>query len=680
MADGIVKILTELDKTGFTKGLNELKGSAESGAEVIKGAFMAIGVTLATAATAIGTIGFNYNKQMEEASAAFKVLLGSADLAKAKLSELEEFANNTPFDLPGVSKAAKTLLAFGVDANDLMPTLKMLGDVSLGNSQYFQQLALVFGQVQAAGKLTGQDLLQMVNVGFNPLEYISKRTGQSMSELRSEMEKGAITTDMVRQAFVDATAEGGRFNGAMDEYAQTFAGRWSTAMDALGKLSGEIIKPMYEFIKTNLLPAITDFMTQLTADIKQGNWNTFLETIKAIGLAITVATTAMIAFKTGAIIDGILASFKAAQLAVVAYTVAVNTMTAGQILLGTTLSVGQIIIGVITGQMSLATAATLIWTKAQMALNAAFLANPIGIVVAIIAVLVAAIIYLWTTNEGFRNAMIGIWNKIVQMFKDSAKWITDTWNAVVAWFISIPGMILKWFQDLPYNMGVLIGKAIKFVIDFGLSLWRFATVDVPTAISKIVSWFSELPGKIWTWLVETTNKTIAWVGSLKDKLIAKGPEILRTITNWFIDLPSKMLEVGKSILTGIWNGISGAAGWLAQKVSTWASDFLAGIKKGMGIASPSKITAGFGEYLAQGLGVGFGKEIGNVYNDMNNAIDLQNAKLNWSVQAGNSYNNIMSTQPITVDGTYTSYLTLDGETITKSVNRINDRRSLQYGY
>ena len=84
----------------------------------------------------------------------------------------------------------------------------MLGAVALGNKEKLSSLALVFGQVSSAGRLTGQDLLQFINVGFNPLNYIAKRTGESMEELRDRMSRGAIGVEEVEQAFIDATSNG----------------------------------------------------------------------------------------------------------------------------------------------------------------------------------------------------------------------------------------------------------------------------------------------------------------------------------------------------------------------------------------------------------------------------------------------------------------------------------------
>lgn len=394
VADGVIKILTELDKTGFTKGLNELKSSTANATEQMNSAFMAVGVTLATLATTVGTAGFIYDQSMENAQAAFTVLLGSADKAKAKLVELEKFANETPFDLPGVSKAAKTLLAYGTTAEDLMPTLKTLGDISLGNEANFQSLALAFGQVEAKGHLAGQEALQMVNVGFSPLQEISKKTGETMEEVSKRMEQGAISTAEVKQAMIDSTSEGGRFSGAMGEYAKTFQGRWSTAMDAFGKMSGQVIKPTFNFIRDKLLPSVTDLMGKITQKISTTNWEQVGKTIKGVGDAFLMATVAMASFKIGTILDALVVSFKSAQAVAMAYTVASNAMSAGQILLGMTMSTNQIIIGVLTGQINLATASTLLWEKAVRVMNLAWQTNPIGIVVTIVATLATGLLIL----------------------------------------------------------------------------------------------------------------------------------------------------------------------------------------------------------------------------------------------------------------------------------------------
>lgn len=93
----------------------------------------------------------------------------------------------------------------------------------MGNADRFQHLALAFAQVSAAGKLTGQDLLQMVNAGFNPLQEISKKTGKSISELKDDMADGAISVKMVEDAMKGATSEGGRFFGGMEKASKTFS-------------------------------------------------------------------------------------------------------------------------------------------------------------------------------------------------------------------------------------------------------------------------------------------------------------------------------------------------------------------------------------------------------------------------------------------------------------------------
>jgi tape measure domain-containing protein len=142
--------------------------------------------------------------------------------------------------------AAKTLLAFGVASGDILPTLRMLGDVASGNEQKLSSLALVFGQVAANARLTGGDVLQFVNATFNPLAAIAKRTGEEIGEVRKRMEQGAVGIDEVRQAFVDATSEGGRFYQSMERQSLTLAGRWSTLSDSAQSVArsvGQVLAP-----------------------------------------------------------------------------------------------------------------------------------------------------------------------------------------------------------------------------------------------------------------------------------------------------------------------------------------------------------------------------------------------------------------------------------------------------
>lgn len=161
----------------------------------------------------------------------FGVMLKSADKGQKLVQDIQKFAAATPLNQGDIQTAAKTLLQFGTTGRDVMPILKQLGDVTGGDAQRFNQMALAFGQMSSTGRLMGQDLLQMINAGFNPLQEISRTTGKDMGFLKDEMEKGRITVQMVRDAFVSATAAGGQFDGLMQKQAQSLTGLFSTMID-----------------------------------------------------------------------------------------------------------------------------------------------------------------------------------------------------------------------------------------------------------------------------------------------------------------------------------------------------------------------------------------------------------------------------------------------------------------
>ena len=118
---------------------------------------------------------------------ALATLCGVEAEGKAFFAEVKEFAVKTPLQLNDIAGAAQTLLGFGISAEKIMPILRQLGDVSMGNAERFKSLSLAFAQATSAGKLQGQDLLQMINAGFNPLNEIAKKTGKSISQLKDDM-------------------------------------------------------------------------------------------------------------------------------------------------------------------------------------------------------------------------------------------------------------------------------------------------------------------------------------------------------------------------------------------------------------------------------------------------------------------------------------------------------------
>lgn len=165
----------------------------------------------------------------EQAAAQFEVLTGSMNDAKLLGQQIRDFAAISPVSLGGAQNAAKTMLSFNIQVQDVQRNLQMLGDISGGNQQRFDSLTLAFSQMSAAGRLMGQDLLQMVQAGFNPLQEISRNTGESMIELKARMEAGAISTKEVTDAFISATSAGGKFDGMTEKMAETMGGKLAIA-------------------------------------------------------------------------------------------------------------------------------------------------------------------------------------------------------------------------------------------------------------------------------------------------------------------------------------------------------------------------------------------------------------------------------------------------------------------
>lgn len=185
--------------------------------------------------------------EMESLHVSFKNLAGE-QMGNELFEQLKEYELRTPMIMNDLAQGAQTMLAFNIPVQEVMEHLKAIGDISMGDSEKFKSLTLAFSQMSATGKLMGQDLLQMINAGFNPLQVISEQTGKSIGQLKEEMEKGAITTKMVQDAFHAAASEGGQFNGMLEAQSKTLKGAisnlegaWQYMLNDIGEAQEGII-------------------------------------------------------------------------------------------------------------------------------------------------------------------------------------------------------------------------------------------------------------------------------------------------------------------------------------------------------------------------------------------------------------------------------------------------------
>lgn len=370
-------------KTWFSEALNSLPGLATNPL-ILAGA----------------GIGMSIRKGMEadlQQANITTLLRGDVEKAKALYAQLSDYGVKTPYDKAGLIEAQKTMMSFGLSSEFAFGKLKNIGDIAMGDAQKMQSLSLAFAQATSAGKLQGQDLMQMINAGFNPLQVISERTGESMAQLKERMSKGSISAQELAQAFEWATDKQGLFYQGAEKAGQTLSGKFNKMMDSITELALKV----YEAISPVLSPLV-DLAAVIFSSIGQGiGWliQKFQEgnpIIWGIAGAIGIFTTALILH---------------------------NTYTA------------------------IATAWQNRLTWAVIKTNLAFLANPITWIIAGIIALIAIIAYCIVGVSGWGKA----WEYTVQGMKYS--WEAFVENFQLLWtvakntfMVGIDACKLAWYK------------------------------------------------------------------------------------------------------------------------------------------------------------------------------------------------------------------------------------------
>jgi tape measure domain-containing protein len=195
--------------------------------------------------------------EFQQLEVAFETMIGNKARADALMADVVRMASTTPFELKEVASGAKSLLAFGIATEDIIPTLKSLGDVSAGLSVPMERLILNFGQIKTQSKLTGKELRDFNVAGVPIIAELAKNLGKSEQAIQEMVSAGNIGFQEVADAFKSMSSEGGRFADLMDKQAKTIIGLQSNLRDAIDQMFNSIGQSQEGAISSVLKTAIS---------------------------------------------------------------------------------------------------------------------------------------------------------------------------------------------------------------------------------------------------------------------------------------------------------------------------------------------------------------------------------------------------------------------------------------
>lgn len=575
--DGSLKFDTEISEKGFNSGITKLGSLAKGGLSVLAGAIGSVTAALGAGAVA----GLKYNASIETYQTSFEVMTGSAEKAAEVIERLKKVGAETPFELPDLADTTQLLMNYGLTADEAMDKMMMLGDISQGSADKMSRIAMAYGQMSSAGKVQLEDVKQMIEAGFNPLQEISESTGESMSSLYDRISKGTLSVDEITASMERATSAGGKYYQSMQKQSQTFTGMISTLKDNAQQLIGDVVQPISDSMVSTLLPAAIDAIDQMS--------NAF-QTQGVDGL-IQAGSQILVNLLTG-IAQGLPNVITMALQIIQALVLNLNEnmpqimAAGGQILTSLTLGIAQLLPSI--GELAL----TIIWTLVSgLIANAPQLMSQANTMFTDFCAQIQARLpeLIQRGSEMISSLLTGLLNNAPQIIQQAGDmlltWIDTILSMLPDILQSGADMILSLLSGLVSNAPEIISQAGTMLVDF---------------ISTIAS---HLP--------EILQKGIEIIGQLLAGIIQEVPSLIASIPGIIADIGSAFLDkdwagIGWDIISGIGSGIVNAAGNLVDAAVDAAKDAVDAVKGWLGIESPSKLMRDqVGKYMALGVGVGF---------------------------------------------------------------------------
>lgn len=570
---------------------SRLAGGLKKGLSITAGAIA--GVTTALGA---GTVaGVKYNATIEQYQTSFEVMTGSAEKAAEVVDRLKKLGAETPFEMPQLAEVTQLLMNYGFTADEAIDRMQMLGDISQGSADKMSRIAMAYGQMSSAGKVQLEDIKQMIEAGFNPLQEISESTGESMDSLYDRISNGTLAVDEITASMQRATSEGGKYYQSMEKQSQTITGMISTLKDNAQQLLGEVVQPITESFGTQLLPAAIDAIDQLTTAFQQNGFEGLIavggQIITNILLGIAqglpnVITTAI------QIIQSIVTNLQANMPQIIA--------AGGQILISLITGIGQLLYMV--GSLALSIISTLV---TGLITNAPQLMTQASTMFSDFCAQIQSRLpeLIQRGGEMISSLLTGLLNNAPQILQQAGNMLSDFIDTILSMLPSILSaggqMISSLLQGLVSNAPSIIAQAGSMLVNF---------------VQKILS---HLP-QILEAGIKLIGQLAAGLVKAIPSLIAKIPGMISKIVSSFLNFD--WLGLGADIIKGIARGIAGAVGSIVDAAVSAARSAFNAAKRFLGIHSPSTLFRDeIGENMALGMGIGFEDNI--PIQDINSALD-----------------------------------------------------------
>lgn len=501
LLDLAVKIT--VDDSGVDSGLNKIASSFEkvknSVGSVIKTASK-IGAVVTTVGTALTAVGVDTAAEVRAEASAFEQTFG--DMQDTATKAIGRVADESGILQTRLNALGSKIYAFarssGGDATESMNLMERALKAAADSAAYYDtsvEQATETLQSFLKGNFANDAALGLSATETTRNAAAMELFGQKYNEL-SEIQKQETLLKMVEDSkkLSGALGQASREADGWENVLGNLKESWRQLKAAFGEPILDSVTPMLQ----SATAAVQDFTAKVdwekvanaitqSFDTAVNAVTALADTIETLAPIIAVAAGAFASLKAGMEIQHLVQGFQNAQVSISLLTMGLKDTTLAQAALNGTMTVGETIVALLTGKMTLAQLAQAAMTKGQIALNAALTANPIGAVIAVVGALVAAIVVLWNTNEDFRNAVISAWEKIKETISGAVAAIKTFFTETIP---NAAQTALDWFRNIPKQMKDVGRNLLMGLWDGIADKVAWLKSKVSGVVDRIKSWFT----------------------------------------------------------------------------------------------------------------------------------------------------------------------------------------------